>query len=68
MERCAERLGLADAVVKASARVSEVRKNGRHAIAHEGSGDEFLKPLMEALNVQRKAVSALEDHRKQHGC
>jgi hypothetical protein len=33
MERCAERLRLADAVVNAIAHVSEVRKNGRHAIA-----------------------------------
>ena len=68
METCAERLSLSDAVVKAVAVVSEIRKNGRDAPARKQSTDRFAKPLRDALKAQRLAVSALHAHRQQHGC
>jgi hypothetical protein len=67
-ELCKEIQLLSTAVRRAGAIVSEVRRNAREALVKTQSADEFVKPLQDALNAQRQAVSALEVHRQKHHC
>jgi hypothetical protein len=65
---CAERLRLADAVVRAVQRAYAAHSSYYLAIKNKREPIAELFALEDARTVESRAVAALKRHRKEHGC
>jgi len=64
----AERVKLSDAVTKAVQAVYSAKLEEAKAIKERGSVTSALSLLADARTAERRAVHALDKHRKEHGC
>ena len=65
MDQCEERVRLFGEVIKAVDAICSVRRKQNIGFAN---GGELATILQDALDSERRAVSALEQHRQQRGC
>ena len=65
---CAERLRLADAVIKAVQWVYAAHSNYHSAIRDKRGHAAEAFALADARKAESRAVAALKKHKKEHGC
>jgi hypothetical protein len=65
---CAERLRLSSEVVAAVQVVYDARHNYDRAEKTKKDTAPYVEALAQARSVERIAVHALDQHRKEHGC
>ena len=65
---CPERLKLSDVVTKAVQRNYSAKAAYDRAIKNKKDAAPFATELAAAREAEREAVSALDNHRKEHGC